>query len=77
MLEKAGRVEEAITWLRSRAETGDTTALWEAAGMLQKAGRGEEAARLSPVRDRAGRPDRGSVGGRHPGVGSLQERTLP
>ena len=43
MLEQAGRVEEAITWLRSCAEAGDTGALGGAAEMLEQAGRAEEA----------------------------------
>jgi hypothetical protein len=53
LLEEAGRAEEAITWLRSRAEAGDTRDMWrapamleQAARMLEEAGRAEEAAWL-------------------------------
>ena len=46
MLAEAGRTEEAITWLRSRAEAGDPYALGAAARMLAEAGRTDEAARL-------------------------------
>jgi TPR repeat protein len=43
MLKAAGRTEEAITWLRSRAEAGDSSALAAAADLLRESGRIEEA----------------------------------
>jgi hypothetical protein len=43
MLQAASRADEAVTWLRSRAEAGDISALKEAAGMLQAASRADEA----------------------------------
>ena len=43
MLQEAGRIEEAITWLRSRAEVGDTRAFGTAVWMLEQAGHTEEA----------------------------------
>ena len=53
MLEQAGRDEEAITFYQRaaeayqrEAEAGDTDALKEAAAILNRAGRPDEAARL-------------------------------
>src|SRR5258707_851088 len=43
---EAGGAEEALAWLRSRAEAGDPFALPEVAAMLGKLGRASEAAQI-------------------------------
>ncbi|MER5968883.1 hypothetical protein ABT112_03895 [Streptomyces sp. NPDC002055] len=43
LLEADGRVEEAIAWLKERADDGDCAALDHAVGMLHGRGRGDEA----------------------------------
>lgn len=46
LLERAGRLEEAIGWLRQELRSGNEKGLWIMAELLQRMGRGPEAERL-------------------------------
>jgi TPR repeat protein len=57
LLERAGRLDEAIGWLQARAEAGDTHALQQAARLLERAGHLDEAISLYQRAAEAGDTD--------------------